>query len=199
MRSVLDLGCGGGTLTLALLDRYPQASATLVDFSKPMLAEARERLAPFGAQCRFVERDLSARGWQREIDAQAPFDAVVSGFAIHHLTDDDKRALYGEVFALLRPGGWFVNIEHVSSPTPWLGHVFDELLIDSFYAHQRSLGTAKTRDEVAEEFVHRPDKHENILAPVEEQCRWLRAAGYEEVDCYFKLFELAVFGGRRPA
>ena len=38
----------------------------------------------------------------------------------------------------------------------------------------------------------------NILAPVELQCEWLRRIGFEDVDCYFKIFELAVFGGRRP-
>jgi hypothetical protein len=46
--------------------------------------------------------------------------------------------------------------------------------------------------------VHRPDKAANILAPVEAQCDWLREIGYEDVDCYFKVLELAVFGGRRP-
>jgi hypothetical protein len=45
--------------------------------------------------------------------------------------------------------------------------------------------------------VHRPDKEENILAPVEAQCDWLRELGFIDVDCYLKLFELAVFGGRR--
>ncbi|HMQ52517.1 MAG TPA: class I SAM-dependent methyltransferase, partial [Anaerolineae bacterium] len=33
----------------------------------------------------------------------------------------------------------------------------------------------------------------------ETQCAWLRQLGFADVDCYFKIFELAVFGGRRPA
>ena len=44
-----------------------------------------------------------------------------------------------------------------------------------------------------------PDRHDNILAPVEEQCRWLRRIGFTDVDCFFKAFELAIFGGRRLA
>jgi len=51
---------------------------------------------------------------------------------------------------------------------------------------------------LAQEFYNRPDKEANILAPVELQCNWLRKIGFEDVDCYFKIFELAVFGGRRP-
>ena len=114
VRSFLDVGCGGGALAAALLERYPRANATLVDFSEPMLVEARARLAPFGTQCRFLLGDLSSRDWLRDAGSQAPYDAAVSGYAIHHLTDDRKRALYGEVFDLLRPGAVFVNIEHVS-------------------------------------------------------------------------------------
>ena len=62
----------------------------------------------------------------------------------------------------------------------------------------RVLGTGKSREEVAEEFVHRPDKQANILALVEVQCDWLRDCGFDDVDCYFKVLELALFGGRRP-
>ena len=43
------------------------------------------------------------------------------------------------------------------------------------------------------------DRRDNILAPVEEQCRWLRRIGFTDVDCFFKAFELAIFGGRRLA
>ena len=59
-------------------------------------------------------------------------------------------------------------------------------------------GSTRTRDDVAAEYFNRPDKAANILAPLERQCEWLRAIGFTDVDCYFKSFELAVFGGRRP-
>jgi tRNA (cmo5U34)-methyltransferase len=195
--AIADIGCGNGVLAATLLDRYPQARATLVDFSEPMLREARARFQ--GREgCRVVEGDLQSPAWVEGVRSDAPFDVVVSGYAIHHLGDERKRALYGELFALLAPGGIFVHTEHVASPSPWLQAVSDELLIDSFYEHQRSRGEGKSREEVAAEFVKRPDKEANLLAPVEAQCGWLREIGFEEVDCYFKLFELAVFGGRRP-
>ncbi len=46
-------------------------------------------------------------------------------------------------------------------------------------------------------YYDRPDKSANILAPIEQQCAWLRDIGFTDVDCYLKVFELAVFGGRR--
>jgi SAM-dependent methyltransferase len=193
------MGCGDGFLGAVLLERFPDASGVFVDFSEPMLDAARERLSPFGKRCQIRAADLSRPDWKDSLQAPEHFDVVISGFAIHHLLDERKRALYSEVLELLSPGGFFLNVEHVSSPTTWLVNVFDELLIDSFLEHQRSTGHDVTREQVAEQYVHRPDKQENVLAPVEEQCAWLRRLGFEDVDCYFKLFELAVFGGRRPS
>ena len=45
--------------------------------------------------------------------------------------------------------------------------------------------------------AERPDRAANILASVEEQCHWLREIGFKEVDCFWKYFELAIFGGMR--
>ena len=198
-RSVLDLGCGDGVLAASLLESFPAARAVLVDFSEPMLDAARERLRGLDSQCTIVQADLSDAGWREAGFAGVPFDLAVSGFAIHHLTDERKRALYAEVFELLRPGGFFLNIEHVRSATPWLEGVFDDYLIDAYYAHRAPREPGVTREQVRDEYVRRPDREENIVARVEDQCAWLREIGYEDVDCYFKVFELAVFGGRRPA
>jgi hypothetical protein len=127
-----------------------------------------------------------------------PFEVVVSGFSIHHQRDERKRELYGEIRDLLEPGGLFLNLEHVSSRSAWGATLFDDYFIDSLFAYHSRLSSGKSRPEIAEAYVHRADKSANILAPVEVQCDWLRELGYVEVDCYFKTFELALFGGRRP-
>jgi tRNA (cmo5U34)-methyltransferase len=193
VRRFIDLGCGGGTVAQALLARWPQAQATLIDFSEPMLEAARAALPT--ARC--AVGDLADPGWAASVRAGAPYDAVVSGYAIHHLTDARKRALYGEILTLLAPGGTFVNVEHVASSTAAVEAMSDALFIDAQLAHQRAQGSTRTRDEIATAFVNRPDKAANILAPVESQCAWLRELGYVDVDCFFKVFELAVFGGRK--
>jgi len=193
-----DLGCGSGILADAILSRYPQAQGVLVDFSEPMVDAARAQLAGHTPRPQFVIADLALPEWTRTIAAHAPFDVIVSGYAIHHLPDERKRALYGEIFALLAPGGMFANVEHVASRTPWIEAISDDLFVDSLYAFHRQREPAKSREQVADDFARRPDKAANILAPVEVQCDWLRACGFADVDCYFKVLELAVFGGRRP-
>jgi tRNA (cmo5U34)-methyltransferase len=98
---------------------------------------------------------------------------------------------------MLTPGGIFLNLEHVLSRTKWVGHIHDEYIIDSLSEYEKSKNSGKTRAEVSDGFYHRIDKEVNILSLVEEQCDWLRKIGYCDVDCYFKVFELALFGGRK--
>jgi tRNA (cmo5U34)-methyltransferase len=59
-------------------------------------------------------------------------------------------------------------------------------------------GVEKTRQEVSEYWYNREDIEVNKLAPVEEQCNWLRQIGFSDVDCYFRILEIALFGGRKP-
>lgn len=198
VRRFIDLGCGSGVLARAVLARYPEAQVVLVDFSEPMLAEARAALSQHWPTPIFELGDLADPSWTAALRSQARFDLIVSSYAIHHLQHARKQSLYKEVFDLLEPDGFFLNVEHVASATPWIEEVADELMIDSIFAFHRNRDGSKSRSEVAQDYVHRPDKAANILAPVETQCGWLRQIGFTDVDCFFKVFELAVFGGRKP-
>jgi SAM-dependent methyltransferase len=190
----LDLGCGDGVLGHALLDRYSGARGVFGDFSEPMLDLARARLAGHAGQT-FLATDYAAPDWLALVGPYAPFDAIVSGFSIHHQPDARKRAVYAEIYDLLAPGGVFLNLEHVASPDKWVEGLFDDLMVDAQFAHFQRQGDARTRDEIASIYYYRPDKAANILAPVDVQCAWLREIGFAHVDCYLKVFELALFGG----
>jgi ubiquinone/menaquinone biosynthesis C-methylase UbiE len=194
VRRVLDLGCGDGILAAAILERLPQVEVVLADFSEPMLEAARKRFSAAGASVHYVLADYGVPSWTGSVAEWAPYDAIVSGFSIHHQPDGRKFAVYREIFGLLDPGGIFVNMEHVSSPTDWLRGLQDETFIDSLHRHHAD----RSREDVARFYFGRPDKDANILASVEQQCAWLRDIGFTDADCYLKLFELAVFGGRRP-
>ncbi len=194
--SVLDLGCGDGILGSAVLERFSPSDLVFLDFSVPMLKAAREKVSARAA-ARFVEADFSASDWVAALGDGAAFDVVISGFSIHHQPDVRKRELYAEVYKLLRHGGIFLNLEHVSSATEAIGTVFDDYFIDQLYAFHSSSDPGLSRGKVAAEYYARPDKAENILAPVDIQCDWLREIGFADVDCFFKLFELALFGGRK--
>jgi ubiquinone/menaquinone biosynthesis C-methylase UbiE len=198
VESFLDLGCGDGILGAAILGEYPAARGVFVDFSEPMLEQAREQLKDYADQLVFENLNYGDPIWINSMQAERPFDAIVSGYSIHHQPDDRKYSIYQEIFAMLKPDGWFINIEHVSSAAQLNIDLFENHYISARYAIEQHNGGTRTFIQLADEYKHRPDKAANILAPTELQCDWLREIGYEEVDCYFRIYELAVFGGRRP-
>ena len=198
VKNFIDLGCGDGILGATILNEYPSAHGVLADFSEPMLAQAREQLNGFSSQLVFENLDYGDPAWVSRMQAYGPFDAIVSSYSIHHQPDARKREIYAEIHSLLEPGGWFINIEHIASEAQLIVDLFNKHIIDHWYEQEKLKGGTRTYEEIAETFMNRPDKDANILLSVDTQCNWLRELGYEQVDCYFRIYELAVFGGRRP-
>ena len=194
----LDLGCGNGILGAAVLGRYPASHGVLADFSETMLEQARKSLAEYSSQLEFLNLDYSDPAWVDALQATAPFDAIVSGYSIHHQSDTRKREIYAEIFSLLHPGGWFVNVEHIAPATELVTEIFENHIIDAKVALEVSTGGPQTRAEIAEAFHRRQDKDVNLLTPIETQLTWLRELGYQDVDCYFRIYSLAVLAGWRP-
>jgi tRNA (cmo5U34)-methyltransferase len=192
---VLDLGAGDAILLATILEAYPEARGVAVDFSPLMLEQARTRLERLGGRAVTVEADLQTPEWLKVV--AGPFDAVVSGFAIHHLPHERKRALYREIYDVLAPGGVFINSEHVASTTPRIEQMFDDAMTEHLWERRRERGEDVGRDKVYRDFMERPDRAANILALVEDQCQWLRDIGFQDVDCFWRYFELAIFGGMR--
>jgi len=166
-RRILDLGSGDGRLLrLVRIDR-PEANFTAVDFSAVMLERLRSGFDG-DARVRVVEHNLDYA-----LPQLGTFDAVVSSFAIHHLTHERKRSLYEEVFGVLEPDGVFCNLEHVSSSTEELHREWLKALGDP------------------------PDDPSNKLLDLATQLRWLSEIGYKDVDCQWKWRELALLAGRK--
>jgi cyclopropane fatty-acyl-phospholipid synthase-like methyltransferase len=108
---VLELGSGPGLLAHTVLEQCPSISAyTLLDFSEPMLALSRTRLAAFPAAS-FVRASFKATDWPERVSG--PFDCVVSMQAVHELRHKRHAAgLYEHVYQLLARPGLFMVCDH---------------------------------------------------------------------------------------
>ncbi|MGW5678752.1 methyltransferase domain-containing protein [Streptomyces sp. NPDC003860] len=101
---LLDLGCGTGTSTRALLRAAPQARVTAVDASAGMLRRALSK--PWPARVRFLHltaEELATAG-------EGPFDAVFAAYLFRNVTDPDT--VLETVRSVLRPGGRFAAHEY---------------------------------------------------------------------------------------
>lgn len=81
---VLDIGCGTGAVGLALAEEANEIIGR--DISEGMLNEARQK-----ASDRELENVSFDTGQFRELNYDGPVDIVVSNFAMHHLSDPEKR------------------------------------------------------------------------------------------------------------
>ena len=168
-RRMLDLGAGDGRLAAVAAEARPSLDAlVLVDDSPPMLEAAAAR---FGDDARV---ELHRWDLNDDVTPLGPFDLVVSGFAIHHLDDGRKRALFAEIAGLLRPGGMFANLEVVASATPELHAAF----LAAIGRHA--------------------DDPEDRLTEVEPQLEWMRQAGLAQVDCVWRWRGFALLIGSAP-
>lgn len=108
--SVLDIGGGYGVVTEEVLTAFPRARVTLQDYSEPMLAEARRRLAAQAGRVEFVQADLLDPDWTERVGG--PFDLAVSAIAIHNLRGIGAiAACYSGIARVLKPGGVFLDYD----------------------------------------------------------------------------------------
>lgn len=101
---LLDVGCGWGGLVIYAAEHYG-VDALGITLSQPQadLASQRIKEAGLGARCRVEVRDY------RELEAPAPFDALVSVGMFEHVGAELLPVYFKKAYSLLRPGGVFLN------------------------------------------------------------------------------------------
>ena len=114
--TVVDLGCGPGSMCDRLAAVLPGATFVGVDSDRLLLELGRARYP----QLSLVEADLAESDWPARAGLPEHVDAVVSSTALHWMAAEYLERLYDTVAGLLRPGGVFVNADHLKSGSPVL-------------------------------------------------------------------------------
>jgi trans-aconitate 2-methyltransferase len=148
---VLDAGCGSGRVTELLADRLPDGRVIALDGSPSMVDAARQRLVRFGDRIEYVVADLGA-----PLPIEGELDAILSTATFHWVPDHD--ALFANLAAVTRPGGWLVAQFGGAGNIASIEHVL------------ATIGDRWTG----------PAHFETVLATT----RRLDAAGYVDIDCW---------------
>jgi SAM-dependent methyltransferase len=230
--SVLDVGCGTGVEALRLLDAFPSIHLIGLDFCQPMLEQLERKLiAKYGTtewrrRCTLSLVDILDERLRAEtVLAVVPrvrgeLQAIVTAFALHHYTAEDKLRAYRLFFDLLPPGGLLVQGDLFSFESPTLAsyaQVHEERWIVDRFSHpgeevRVALGTmAKTTEELQALWIEHLRKYNHPLAieqgwsrdvtrdatPIDSEVQLLRSAGFLEIGCPYRYFQAGVLWARR--
>jgi tRNA (cmo5U34)-methyltransferase len=191
--SILDIGAGYGPVSMFILDRYPRATCIGQDGSEPMLRRARSLLVSYGDRFRTHLSDLFAADWLPA--SLGSFDAVVSSICLHNLRSFARIGeIYREVRARTKPGGVFLNVDLVNAPTPELEQRYGAA---AAARRRREEGTRPGVASMAPRAARPPTPGTSGPFPADlaQQLAALRAAGFKDVDCFWKDLRRALFGG----
>jgi trans-aconitate methyltransferase len=113
--TALNLACGPGAISQRLLQRFPNARCIAVDYDPVLLAIGQGVLGTMGDRLRWCEADLTQEDWLTGL-GETQIDAVLSTTALHWLPIDRLVKLYQQLGQLVRPGGVFLNGDHLYFP-----------------------------------------------------------------------------------
>jgi len=115
---VLDVGCGTGTLAIALKSSVGTGEVHGIDASPEMIEVAKEKAAKAGSDIDFQVALIEAIPFP-----DATFDLVTISLMLHHLPDDLKRTGLDEIRRVLKPGGRFMAMDFAAHSHSPLGHL----------------------------------------------------------------------------
>jgi tRNA (cmo5U34)-methyltransferase len=178
---ILDLGAGTGLLTQLLWEKHPQGQFQLVDMAPEMLNIAKNRFSGHG-NFEYINEDYL------KYDFDGLFDMIVSSLSIHHLNHQDIKSLYQKAFNHLKPDGLFLNADEVIAPNPHCEETYQKNWMDV-------IDQANLEEEDKTVILERM-KFDNP-ATLENNLKWLKDAGFKEVDVFYKYYNFVVLYGRK--
>ena len=122
--SVLDVGCGTGSLTLTAKSfAGPGGKVYGIDAAPEMIEVAKKKASRYGLEVDFKVGLIEALDFP-----EATFDKVISRLVIHHLPDDLKRRGFAEILRVLKPGGHLLIADFSPPTNPLLNHILSALV-----------------------------------------------------------------------
>lgn len=198
--TVAELGAGAGVLARAVLEAFPHCRYVALDGSAAMRARLTETLHRHRERVEVRDFELAERGWRAALPS--PLRAVLASLVVHHLPAAGKRRLFADLARRLEPGGALLLADVVAPTGPAARETFARQWADAARAQSLALTGGLEAFERFERdgwnfYRGTPDPIDRP-SRLDEQLRWLRAAGFATVDCFWMRAGHAIFGAWGP-
>jgi len=180
---VIDLGCGTGTISKSLKEKFKNAHVTCLDLADNMLQMAKIKLNQY-KDVEYISGDFYNFGFPEK------YEVIISSLALHHLvTDDDKKGFYKKIYNALNQGGVFFNADVVLGSNNYLQHLY----IDKW---KEFMNKSISMEEIEEKWIPAAED-EDHPAKLVDHLKWLNEIGFRDIDVVWKHYGVAVYGGNK--
>lgn len=187
---IIDLGCGTGNASLAILGKLP-AGIFLIDGSSSMVDAALRKINPAHEDAITGSKiaDLNDDSWDSGLETGS-YDAIVSTLVLEHLPFAKYKSVLSKCYNLLKPEGWLIAVEG-----------YDEEGSDMLQWFNQEMEGRKDRlDPKLSDFVSklRTEKEVHYYSAKAEKEAWWKEAGFTQVHVLWQYLCIALMVGRKP-
>jgi tRNA (cmo5U34)-methyltransferase len=182
-KRILEIGVGTGNLTRRVLEAFPHALLVGIDVVEEYILHARQKLSDSEDRMTLLVKDVN------DFEFNERYDVILTSYVFHHIKNPSQNAIYTTIYQHLNPNGLFINADFVDSSSSYFRSIFDALRMD----YMRDQGI----DERTIQVDYQDHKKFEIPMPLEKQMAVLSQIGFNDVECFWKYLNLAVFGAKK--
>jgi tRNA (cmo5U34)-methyltransferase len=177
--TVMDLGCGTGTVAHAIQTVFPNAQISCLDIAENMVKMAQLKL---GERVDYYINDFY------EFTFDKKYDVIVPSLALHHLGNDaDKKMFYKKIYDALADGGIFYNADVVLGSN---AHLQDVYMAKWKAFMEKTVPTGEIENTWIAKY-----KSEDRPVLLMHHLDWLKEIGFKNIDVVWKYYNYCVYGG----
>ena len=190
--TVMELGAGTGLFTEKLLKTNHFREIYITDGADAMLSIAQQNLVAEHTLLHFIKLDFTT-DWSGLLTGK-DFDVITSSMAVHHAAD--KQRLFQQVYSTLKPKGVFLLADHMAGASACIQH-----LIGRERALVKLGRDAKENPKRVMELINWDEERQkvegNLCETITQYQCYLEKSGFEDVDCIWRDYWLAIFVARK--
>jgi len=191
--TILDVGCGPGTLSALVLEKIPDSKVIGIDVSDQMVEVAKKKLAPICGKrfSGYVADFNSDRFWISPVDNAYHF--IVSTLALHYLSDDRRHCFFKEVFDHLSSPGMFIAGIGSRSFIPEIAEMEYSFWLEFVYDNFDEAKKPKDFEIFKREFEKKLNEVNINWQSPEEYLNCLRNAGFAKTEIVWHRWAMSIY------